>query len=1649
MSIIPGSDWSTLLSLDYSISFNACALSSTGQYSIACTSSSVYYSSNYGYTWTASTTTINNSILSASISDTGNAIVSTSFTGSTSYIWCSTNYGQTWTQSSNTFTGNLISTSISANGTYGIVAVPGSSLYYSSNGGSSWSVSNSITANWSSVSISANGTYALATVINGGIYYSINNGQTWAVSYSTANPWNSVSLSASGGYALALSYTNGIYYINTSSGTSWTTGWSQIKPIQLQYITGYINQNNQSIAGLAIAETNYIFCATTNNAAYLSSDGGYSFIGEIGNSAACYQVACDKTGQYVFYTNTQSGTIGLKYSTNYGITLSNITDSNGNLTSGAYPTQVACSADAKYVYVFTTSKLCYAKDGNYLTWYKSTISIPANVSAYYGSMTCSDNGKYVYCNMYITSPLSTQIYFSSDYGQTYNVLTNGNQGSSLIAGIKCNSVGDVVYASVGSFVTLTNSGVIYISTNYGQNWSTINSVTYNWLSISCNSLGNFVLAAAYNGPLYYSYDYGQTWINNTTTWTSNNSSQKWYSVAVTRNSNKFVAGYGSSGGIYVFTYSIPTYSINCVSISDSGNAITCDDTYSYYSTDYGNTWNKVKKPSPFFSVQLSKNGNYAISIYQNTINSSPTISALSSTLNLSITSPQMYYSFNHSDRNITNRLINWASGSPVYDASMNSSLNGSYISRLNYQVDMGSIEFPKNVIAIPGSGSGTTVGQLTGLSISQNELRAIACSNITTPGIYYSYRINVSSSFGFNNIPNSPTRAYFKCGLTADGRRGVTCVSGGRVYLINWTDVAPSLVGTTLDDISRNYTGLAITLDGSRMVASTDTNVFFATWTGTNYTAFTQTLNTLTTPFYGISISANGDRIVYSTSSITATWYLSYWNGTNYNDGVCFRSSSYTARSSCFNNDSSILFLSYNNPSTYAVESCVFDICSNSYDTFSNILTNMTSVDCFIICYIDHSNTGTMYSFAGTTLHQYTANYTVATSSTQTNYITLPSFATDNNGYSVATWFRSNYNYNPVRIFDFGNGASPNNNIMLYFSPYGNGTLYYSVTTNSIDISGGPLPQYFINDGTWHHVAITSTYVSSGFSNVIIYLDGQAIYNTSNTFPYPSNITRNLNYIGRSNTSTDYAFYGNIDDFRWYNTVLTPAQVSLIYSMNPIINNNINYQACTIYRSSITTNVTSNWGSTSSMGIGTTYYYWIDPNAVSGTYTTFVNYPNPIKFSYTYNNTGNLTQAKLYLMVDDICSGIYVNGTQITGVSIGWNITITPTTISLIPGNNLFEFYCISSGGGAMIAVYVTSTADAFLFNTGTSTTGWTAIKTGFFYKNMPITSFIPNEFGLINYRIAIPTTTYRAGGYDISLNNTFNMISPYNTLGYFTNGVDLATLEFRPYFIQPSSGWSIGSNIVSNIAVTYITFTSGTGTITFYKSCTIQILVVGGGGGGGYQYGGGGGSGGVIYKSSYSITAGTSYTWTVGTAGSGATSSSSIGSNGVSSVFNDQTAVGGGGGGSANLSTAAGSGGSGGGAATSGGAAGSGTAGQGYSGGSTATIYPGAGGGGPGGAGSNGTGTTIAGNGGAGLSLSITGVSLTYGGGGGGGYGGSSNSTGGSGGGVGGNGAYYYNAYINATNATGYGGGGGGSGGASNTTPGNGSAGVIIIRLT
>lgn len=158
--------------------------------------------------------------------------------------------------------------------------------------------------------------------------------------------------------------------------------------------------------------------------------------------------------------------------------------------------------------------------------------------------------------------------------------------------------------------------------------------------------------------------------------------------------------------------------------------------------------------------------------------------------------------------------------------------------------------------------------------------------------------------------------------------------------------------------------------------------------------------------------------------------------------------------------------------------------------------------------------------------------------SNQDAFLVIPSGATNTNAMTIATWVRWTGTGSWQRIFDFGTGTDK----YMFLTP-SNGSEMRFVMKNGGDeeiLSGGKLAS-----NVWKHIAITINPTDAGVE-VKFYIDGEEKAASTSFTIKPSDIGSFLNYIGRSQYSSDPLFKGYLDDFRIYNYALTAEAVKAI-----------------------------------------------------------------------------------------------------------------------------------------------------------------------------------------------------------------------------------------------------------------------------------------------------------------------------------------------------------------------------------------------------------------------------------------------------------------------------------------------------------------------
>jgi hypothetical protein len=242
-------------------------------------SSPIYVSNNYGATWTTAGPTL--TWYSCAMSTSGQYMYAG--TSSATAVYVSSNYGQTWTpvtvHSSAT---QSFSITCSASGQYVCTTDTSQYIYYSSNYGLTWTRATSPVAPFGGMAMSASGQYVIAggtTADNQALYYSINYGQNWTIvpSSPTGN-WFACAISANGQYLLGASLTatnlkQSITRFPPQSITSQSTTTSTALSLLAPNISG--TQNVGIVLGRSIISNNY----ATIGFQYIGDGSASNYIG--------------------------------------------------------------------------------------------------------------------------------------------------------------------------------------------------------------------------------------------------------------------------------------------------------------------------------------------------------------------------------------------------------------------------------------------------------------------------------------------------------------------------------------------------------------------------------------------------------------------------------------------------------------------------------------------------------------------------------------------------------------------------------------------------------------------------------------------------------------------------------------------------------------------------------------------------------------------------------------------------------------------------------------------------------------------------------------------------------------------------------------------------------------------------------------------------------------------------------------------------------------------------------------------------------------------------------------------------------------------------------------------------------------------------
>lgn len=227
----------------------------------------------------------------------------------------------------------------------------------------------------------------------------------------------------------------------------------------------------------------------------------------------------------------------------------------------------------------------------------------------------------------------------------------------------------------------------------------------------------------------------------------------------------------------------------------------------------------------------------------------------------------------------------------------------------------------------------------------------------------------------------------------------------------------------------------------------------------------------------------------------------------------------------------------------YDTSLCIYYTFDSPKSTLSNYAKNVYGV--IDATYVNGASTSIFYIINNINIGSRSLKL-ISTSSQyvqlSTNNIVSDYNFISSNGMTFSFWFSSTSTIN-AKIFDFNNTYnSYSNNI---YSIINNTSLSLFVYISSSQASGIAASGNY-NNGNLYHFACTMTYASNKTSSWIIYINS-VVKSSSTAMYYPKNITRTSSYLGKGNSSTDPYYNGYIDDFRVYQRVLTPTEISSLF----------------------------------------------------------------------------------------------------------------------------------------------------------------------------------------------------------------------------------------------------------------------------------------------------------------------------------------------------------------------------------------------------------------------------------------------------------------------------------------------------------------------
>ena len=484
---------------------------------------------------------------------------------------------------------------------------------------------------------------------------------------------------------------------------------------------------------------NYVYIIQTNGSGkfnlYSSSNGGLTFTLASSTTAFWYsQVVCDATGQYVWYTGNNGAPVF--YSNNYGVTFTSIT------TNIAYSAGIAVSRDGTRVMITGQNVVAYSSNGTATTpTFTAGTQSGGQASNNVAFIASSATGQICY---YQNAAGSSNMIYSSNFGQTYTSLTTPTGQATSTKSIGCDTTGQYV-----AYVSNANN-VCYVSNNYGATWTLLNttvipSANLTELVLFTTSTYIYILMSGQNATPFTNNLYGgYSLISGCTnpaswTWTSIRNDMKYAGMTISDTGIVYVVG---ESQVLVGTFKDATvFPINNLIYDFTTASGTSTTTNGATLT----SWKDAR-------TGKSLSGGTATYNTTTTINSYPTTTSYMNLTYGNITTVQNYWTWICVLRTGGTALT--GDNNMIYNSSsyaLEIGLNGG-----NLKVCYSAIAWSVGAASVSGGSAGTWIA-----ATNTNYILAVICrstNNTTSSTQSYTFRIN---GVDYTPASNTDSRYYY------------------------------------------------------------------------------------------------------------------------------------------------------------------------------------------------------------------------------------------------------------------------------------------------------------------------------------------------------------------------------------------------------------------------------------------------------------------------------------------------------------------------------------------------------------------------------------------------------------------------------------------------------------------------------------------------------------------------------------------------------------------------------------------------------------------------------------------------------------------------------------------------------------------------